>query len=721
MTPPPHTVLTIEDPEGLATEATQLEIGVTPTSLEPWTYDGADLPVTVTVTSKIERTNATLWVEAIDSSGVSLARGVTKTRFRCESTATATVILRAACAGHTIDGSVCTRDDLEEGICLYGACIVSRCGDGFADVEMTGEVCDDGATNDDTWLLERHCNASCSDWAPHCGDGQTSSPETCDDGDTNDDGNGCDDVCQRNDDCGDGVWQELFEECDLGNDTDDCDGCRGGCLSGCTCIPDSCPRGARCNLGVCDACVSTSHCGQDCVTCGGQTPDCAGELVGCVCNATSCAEGNWCEAGRCAACDESVHCGPDCNPCSGLTPVCAGPVIGCVTSDCTGLPDFTLCDVITTPDISHDICVGGMCVSPGTGFRSMNAPGPSFEITDTGILECSDTNLLLDPCPGTPGDATCATTAFCGQDAQYGWDAQHAASERYTRTEPVPDEPIVVDNVTHLTWQGCTYGSTGNLCEGDSPSALYYADVLSACDTLVWGGYADWHVPSVFELLTLVDYSWSDLKIDETRFPATVRFNPGYWTTSQLGAGRTTVHFGSADLWAPDITDDSGWLRCVRAEPATTVLVPSRFTRDESVTGEPVVTDNVGNRMWQGCVLGFTGADCTGGGLQTFSWEEALAACESSSWANHTDWYLPDIEESFSIVDPYRTDPSIDTGVFGTMPSVELWTSTTALMGSGTSPTRYRAWVVDFELGRRGRTQNKDVTLLGARCIRRLP
>jgi hypothetical protein len=65
-----------------------------------------------------------------------------------------------------------------------------------------------------------------------CGDGTVESPaESCDDSNTVDDGNGCDDSCQRNDVCGDGVRQELFEACDgaaIG-------GCRDGCVPDCTC------------------------------------------------------------------------------------------------------------------------------------------------------------------------------------------------------------------------------------------------------------------------------------------------------------------------------------------------------------------------------------------------------------------------------------------------------------------------------------------------------
>jgi cysteine-rich repeat protein len=52
--------------------------------------------------------------------------------------------------------------------------------------------------------------------------------EACDDGNTNDDGNGCDALCQRNDDCGDEIVQALFEQCDDGNSVEN-DGCSTSC------------------------------------------------------------------------------------------------------------------------------------------------------------------------------------------------------------------------------------------------------------------------------------------------------------------------------------------------------------------------------------------------------------------------------------------------------------------------------------------------------------
>ncbi len=73
-----------------------------------------------------------------------------------------------------------------------------------------------------------------------CGDGLVTPPEVCDDGNAIDDGNGCSSTCQRNDVCGNGVPETLYETCDDGNNnlSDDCPDGLGG-----TCQPSFCGDG----------------------------------------------------------------------------------------------------------------------------------------------------------------------------------------------------------------------------------------------------------------------------------------------------------------------------------------------------------------------------------------------------------------------------------------------------------------------------------------------
>ncbi len=72
--------------------------------------------------------------------------------------------------------------------------IIKVCGNGTVEGD---EFCDEGSNNSDDYSHDRHCNSTCSGWAPYCGDGilQTEYGESCDDGNNNS-GDGCDSNCQ---------------------------------------------------------------------------------------------------------------------------------------------------------------------------------------------------------------------------------------------------------------------------------------------------------------------------------------------------------------------------------------------------------------------------------------------------------------------------------------------------------------------------------------------
>jgi cysteine-rich repeat protein len=95
----------------------------------------------------------------------------------------------------------------------------TRCGDGF---KQEVEACDNGASNSS--LPDAVCRTDCT--PRRCGDGVQDSVEGCDDGNTVD-GDGCAATCLRREVCGDGV-KDPQEPCDDGNlnPADGCDACR---------------------------------------------------------------------------------------------------------------------------------------------------------------------------------------------------------------------------------------------------------------------------------------------------------------------------------------------------------------------------------------------------------------------------------------------------------------------------------------------------------------
>jgi hypothetical protein len=631
----------------------------------------------------------------------------------------------------TLDGSACIRpDDGGPGVCVSakGGCVISACGDGVV-FAAAGEICDDGVDNSAAWSLARHCNTTCLGWAPYCGDRDVTAPdESCDDGDSNDSGNGCSADCQRNDDCGDGLQQALYEQCDDG-DADECNGCRTDCTRGCICTnPAVCLSGSWCDEGKCIGCALAARCGPACVACAGEKPLCGGATVGCVCNPSparrgSCLPSTYCNGVACVPCNTTQHCGGDCLACSGTTSDCGGVDKGCLALACTGKPDFTLCQRPDTPDRSYDICVGEMCVSPGCGTTTCDQPGPSFaradvesgwEYPDTNQRACYEDSTVPVSCPGTVDTPTCTTTPFCGQDWQYGWDTTHPSDARYSRKAEIAGEPVVTDNVTGLMWQGCPGGLTGPSCTIGGAQTNTWDDALAYCDSLAWGGYVDWWLPDVYALSSIIDAGRVLPAVEPTVFPETTA--NWYWTSTSAASDSGDawiIYFGDGSLMSY-IKGSACRARCVRSGALAAPSV-ARFARTEPVPGWPVVTDHKTGLMWQGCPDEQIGAACNTGTIFVYNWEQALQQCAGLTWSGYQGWRLPSRAEAMSILDFRRDSPAVDPVAFPATPATWFWTSTSYAEAGTTG-----AWLVDFTSGETN-GYDKASSFTYIRCVRPEP
>lgn len=308
----------------------------------------------------------------------------------------------------------------------------------------------------------------------------------------------------------------------------------------------------------------------------------------------------------------------------------------CVVPTCEGELDFTPCMVATTPDLAYDVCVDGACVSPGAcGDETCNVPGPDFPMPPAVIT-------------GSP----------------------------YTRTVPAANEPVVVDSVTGLMWQGCVAGLAGDLesCWGE-PTPLTWSESVTYCDALTWGGFDDWHLPDEWELISLVDYGVTNPMIDAIAFPGTPATDFAtsssysreagfaWWVSFENGFVRAR---GGGDYGAKDTTLP---VRCVRRDQPTVV---QRFER--VATDEPVVHDAITGLMWQACQAGTTGSDCGTGSGGRYTWNGALSYCDGLAWGGHSDWRLPDIKELWTIRNNRTTTPTVDVRMFPRIDaSVDHW------------------------------------------------
>ncbi|MBN2714411.1 MAG: DUF1566 domain-containing protein [Deltaproteobacteria bacterium] len=390
----------------------------------------------------------------------------------------------------------------------------------------------------------------------------------------------------------------------------------------------------------------------------------------------------------------AVDCSEEFAPCTLDSQCCDGvcnQLLGmCDLPDCYGQPDFTPCEVVTTPDRSFDICIDSICQSPGCGTVECVTPGPHFRLADTNQRTCFDTSSALASCPDSG--------YFAGQDAQYGWDASHASADRYTRILSTSGEPVVQDNSTGIFWQGCPAGLSGNSCEAGEvskrvcsevdcqdafiPNEYAWEDAVAYCDQLDWGGYTDWRLPDIFELHSIVDLSYTQPCLDPAAFPGIIwdRYSERWlmststYVYSESTAMALSLYNGFIDNHPKSFERN---VLCVRGD----VLAVPRFLAIEDVETEPVVRDFVTGLDWQGCAAGQLGSTCTGNGVsaaEKYTWQGALAYCDELEWGERNDWRLPNQKELYSIVDFRFDNPMVLTSAFHNTPSsVAIWTAST--------------------------------------------
>jgi hypothetical protein len=258
--------------------------------------------------------------------------------------------------------------------------------------------------------------------------------------------------------------------------------------------------GVREDQGDCDDVNALAYPGATSLDCSSTDWDCDGAGW----------DDAFCEASAPDWLDVQCTSGPAPHPCL--------PETGCEFYE---LQDHTPCSLVTDPDLGYDICVAGGCRSPGScQTADCNSPGPAF---------------VLPPSIG------------------------HTALTRSGAAEPV-----VIDQITGLTWQGCGAGLSGVDCEQGSLQILDWSSAVAYCDGLDWAGFQDWHLPDRYELMSITDHGRILPAIDPVAFPATSAY---YWTSSTFAVGDTIawlVFFDSGNM-SYFLKSYGHYVRCVRA------------------------------------------------------------------------------------------------------------------------------------------------------------
>ncbi len=351
-------------------------------------------------------------------------------------------------------------------------------------------------------------------------------------------GEPCDPNCTRPR-CGNG-YQSAGEACDDGNN-DDCEGpCRGDCSAPVT----GCGDGVACGLEACD-----DGNNDDCDGC---RADCSAEETGCgdgfVCGDEDCDDQNTDECDTCGSdckvreptCGDGIRCGNEvCD--DGNTSDCEGTCRGDCAAQVTGCGDGLTCGDEACDDGNTSDCDGcrSDCKAVETGCGDGFVCG-SEACDDGNTTEhdgCEPTCQLYDydwarwPMPNSPGS---------GLPNQASVDVEPASG-------------VVTDLVTGLVWQR------------EALEELDWEGAKTYCDGLQVGAFSDWRLPSLIELVSVVDYSKNNLALDLSAFlgPAV---SPTYWTASSYGpnpANAWTIDF-TVGLPKPRSKAEVRWVRCVR-------------------------------------------------------------------------------------------------------------------------------------------------------------
>ena len=298
-----------------------------------------------------------------------------------------------------------------------------------------------------------------------------------------------------------------------------------------------------------------------------------------------------------------------------------------------------------------------------------------YKIVDTGQETCYDTLVIIN-CPA-PGEQ------YYGQDSQFDgnqFDFQYN------------DEGTITDLNTGLIWQQFLF-----------EDKYSYENAIALADTFSLSGFADWRLPSIKELYSLIDFrgatgvtaAESTPFIDTTYFEfrygninAGERFIDAQYVSSTEYVGTTMngdftvfgVNFADGRIKGYGTTAPTGGDKLfeVKLLRGNTEYGTNNFSDNNDGT----ITDISTGLMW--------GKEDNGTGL---NWEEALdwvSQKNQDNYLDYNDWRLPNAKELQSIVDYTRSpqttnSPAIDT-IFNVTPIIDeggeinypfYWTGTT--------------------------------------------
>ena len=311
----------------------------------------------------------------------------------------------------------------------------------------------------------------------------------------------------------------------------------------------------------------------------------------------------------------------------------------------------------------------------------------TYPVVDTGQTQRFDNRGAVS--------SSSPLAAFPGQDADYS-----GHQPDYTDN----GDGTVTDNVTGLMWE-----------KGYLKTAWTDAGKAAADDRT--GGYADWRVPTIKELYSLMNFTGNqgsgdpssstapkdarafiDISAFDFDYPGSGRYIDVQFVTSTVYTAR--VMDGQECFFGVNVAD--GRIKCYPLQPRQSAgHYHARFVRGNpgygsnefTANADGTVSDAATGLVWTAVDSGdpALGGDRAG----PLTWQQALELAETSTYAGHDDWRLPNAKELQSIVD-YTRAP--DTTGSAAIDPVFSATPVTNIAGDPDFPTYWTS--TSFEPGR---------------------
>jgi hypothetical protein len=273
---------------------------------------------------------------------------------------------------------------------------------------------------------------------------------------------------------------------------------------------------------------------------------------------------------------------------------------------------------------------------------------------------------------GTPGNVDAGSEAAVAAACLTGWPMPNppATGLPHPQNYDIGTAGAVLDTVTGLRWQ-----------QNIDPTGYNWQNANGYCASLVVAGVGGWRLPTVVELVSIVDFTRADPAVDADAFPNTPVMP--FWTsqTDTANSGLAWyVYFKNGGAYNGNDVLDVQQVRCVLSASVGRADVPS----DCYAVANGTVLDTKTTLTWQQAL-----------DAGSYAWTDAQTYCATLD-LDGTNWRLPSMKELMTIVDVTRADPAIDPATFPATPSDYFWSSS-PVVGSPNA-----AWGVNFNKGSAG-------------------